>query len=110
MIGGDYGFAVTPMGQKSRDIEHFVKYFGYSAVEALRCATVVGAELMGLGDQCGLIKEGFLADLLLVRGDPTKDVSLIQHRANLAMIMKGGELHKDPRTQARLDYLIQAAE
>ena len=98
------------MGQNARDIEHFVKYFGYSQVEALRCATIVGAELMGLGDRCGRIKEGFLADLLLVRGDPTKDVSLVQQRANLAMIMKGGDLYKDPRTQARPDYLIQAAE
>jgi imidazolonepropionase-like amidohydrolase len=110
VVGGDYGFAVTPMGQNARDIEHFVKYFGYSPVEALRCATIVGAQLMDLDDKCGLIKEGYLADLLLVRGDPTQDVSLVQHQANLAMIMKGGELHKDPRREARSDYLIQAAE
>ena len=111
VVGGDYGFAVTPMGQNARDIEHFVRYFGYTPVEALRCATVVGAELMGLEGSCGMIKEGYLADMLLVRGDPTVDVSLLQHQANLAMIMKDGKLHKDPRRQARhQDYLIQAAE
>jgi imidazolonepropionase-like amidohydrolase len=110
VVGGDYGFAVTPMGQNARDIEHFVKYFGYSTTEALRCATVVGAELMGLGGQCGLVKEGYLADLLLVRGDPTVDVSLVQHQANLAMIMKGGELWKDPRSTVQQRYLVKAAE
>jgi imidazolonepropionase-like amidohydrolase len=47
VVGGDYGFAVTPMDQNARDIEHFVGHFGYSPVEALRCATVTGAQLMG---------------------------------------------------------------
>ncbi|MFY0612781.1 MAG: amidohydrolase family protein [Hyphomicrobiaceae bacterium] len=111
VVGGDYGFAVTPMGQNARDIEHFVRYFGYSPVESLRCATVIGAQLMGLDDRCGKIKEGFLADMLLVRGDPTQDVSLLQHQANLSMIMKDGKLHKDPRARAGAQgYLIQAAE
>ena len=112
VVGGDYGFALTPMGQNARDIEHFVRYFGYSPVEALRCATVVGAQLMRLGDEVGRVKEGFLADLLLVRGDPTRDVALLQHRDNLAMIMKDGCLYKDPRSDrsALDDSLIQAAE
>ena len=38
VIGGDYGFSITPMGQNARDIGHFVKYFGYAPAEALRCA------------------------------------------------------------------------
>lgn len=96
VIGGDYGFAVTPMGQNARDIEHFVTYFGYEPSEALKCATAVGADLMGMGDQLGKVKEGFLADLLLVNGDPTSDVALLQKRENLAMIMKNGVIYKDP--------------
>ena len=98
VIGGDYGFAVTPMGQNARDIDHFVRYFGYEPVAALQCATVIGAQLMGMGEELGKIKEGYLADLLLVRGDPTQDVSLLQNPQNLAMIMKDGQLFKDPRT------------
>lgn len=110
VIGGDYGFAVTPMGQNARDIEHFVKFFGYSPAEALRCATVVGAALMGMGHELGRIEEGFIADLLLVRGNPLADVSLVQHRDNLAMIMQAGRLHKDPRGLASADRHLIAAE
>ena len=47
VIGGDYGFAWTPQGTNARDIEHFVKIFGYSPSEALQCATRIGGELMG---------------------------------------------------------------
>jgi imidazolonepropionase-like amidohydrolase len=110
VIGGDYGFAVTPMGQNARDIAHFVTYFGYAPAEALRCATVVGAELMGMGHELGRVREGCIADLLLVRGNPLADVSLLQHRDNLAMIMQAGRLYKDPRGQAATDRHLIAAE
>ncbi len=109
-VGGDYGFAITPMGQNARDLEHFVRYFGYSPVEALRCATNVGAQLMQMEDQIGQVKEGFLADLLLVKGDVTQDVSLIQHQDNLSMIMKDGVMFKDPRTGINAGGLVRAAE
>ena len=92
--GGDYGFAWTPQGTNARDLEHFVTLFGYSPTEALLSATKVGGELMAQGHELGQIKEGYLADLLLVRGNPVQDVSLLQHQANLAMIMKDGTCHK----------------
>ena len=93
VIGGDYGFAWTPQGTNARDIEHFVKLFGYSPNEALQCATRVGGELMDL--PVGEVKEGLLADLLLVDGDPVKDVRILQDKARLALIMKGGVAHKN---------------
>ncbi|WP_299627923.1 amidohydrolase family protein [uncultured Tateyamaria sp.] len=110
VVGGDYGFAVTPMGQNARDIEHFVRYFGYSPTDALKCATSVGQSLMGRSDDLGQIKQGYLADLLLVRGDVTQDVSLVQHQDNLAMIMKDGKMFKDPRTGMQAGGLMRAAE
>jgi imidazolonepropionase-like amidohydrolase len=92
--GGDYGFAWTPQGTNARDLEHFVKLFGYTPMEALLSATRTGGELMARGDELGQLKEGYLADLLLVRGNPLQDVSILQHQANLAMIMKDGVPHK----------------
>jgi imidazolonepropionase-like amidohydrolase len=98
--GGDYGFAWTPQGTNARDLEHFVKLFGYTPTEALLSATKIGGELMARGDELGQVKEGYLADLLLVRGNPVQDVSILQHQHNLAMIMKDGVAHKlDLRAQ-----------
>jgi imidazolonepropionase-like amidohydrolase len=94
VIGGDYGFARTPQGENARDIEHFTNHLGYTPGEALVCATRYGAELMGLGEEAGQVREGYLADLLLVDGDPVADVRLLQRTERLVGILKGGEVHK----------------
>ena len=74
VIGGDYGFAWTPQGTNARDLEHFVNLFGYSPTEALVVRHAkVGGEMMG--DELGQVREGYLADLLLVDGDPSRDVA-----------------------------------
>jgi len=110
VVGGDYGFAFTPQGQNARDIHHFVRFFGYSPIEALQCATKVGADLMGMKDELGQVREGFLADLLLVRGDAVADVTLLQDKDKLAMVMTDGRLWKDPRRNIQREALPLAAE
>ncbi|HLH51432.1 MAG TPA: amidohydrolase family protein [Roseiarcus sp.] len=97
VVGGDYGFQLTPMGQNARDIGHFVKFFGYTPAEALRCATAVGGELMGHKGELGVIKPGALADILLVDGNPLADQSILVGPTHFAMIMKDGKMHRDPR-------------
>ena len=109
VVGGDYGFTITPMGQNARDIGHFVKFFGYSPAEALRSATSVGGELMGLKGELGVVKPGALADLLLVEGDPLADLSILVGPDRFAMIMKDGRLHRDPRARSA-ERLRKAAE
>ena len=94
VIGGDYGFARTPQGENARDIAHFVRHLGYSPGEALVCATRHGAELMGMGHEAGQVRDGFLADLLLVDGDPVADVGVLQNKDRLIAILKGGEVYK----------------
>jgi len=95
--GGDYGFPHNPIGRNARDLELFVRTLGYRPAEALMAATKWGGQIMGMGGELGLVKEGWLADLLLVRGDPTEDVRLLQDRGNLLMIMKDGAYHKRPQ-------------
>ena len=68
-IGGDYGFAWTPQGTNARDLQTFVEMLGFSPMEAILAATKYGGEIMGMGDELGQIKEGYLADVLLVDGD-----------------------------------------
>ena len=94
LIGGDYGFPFNPHGREARDLEHFVTIYGFTPLEALRAATMYGGQLMGRGGDLGLIRENYLADLLLIEGDPTSDVTILQNKDCLKMIMKGGELHK----------------
>ena len=66
------------------------------------------SDVMGLSGKLGLIKEGQLADLLLVDGDPLADVGILRDRKNLRVIMKDGVFHKRPA--ARHLSFEQAAE
>lgn len=94
LIGGDYGFPFNPHGRNARDLQIFVDHFGYTPLEALNAATALGGELMDL--DVGQVCEGWLADLLIVDGDPTADVSILQDRNRFSMIMKDGALYKAP--------------
>ena len=64
----------------------------------LQLATRNGGELMRM--EVGQVKEGLLADLLLVDGNPLADLSILVGPEHLAMIMKDGQMHKDPRSRA----------
>ncbi len=100
---GDYGFAWNPQGTNARDLEHFVNLFGFKPMDAICAATRMGGEIMMRGHELGQVKTGYLADLLLVDGDPLEDVSILQDRDRLLGIMKDGSFHKKPaeRRQAR---------
>jgi imidazolonepropionase-like amidohydrolase len=96
LIGGDYGFAWTPQGTNAKDLEYFVNLVGLSPMEAIVAATKYGGQIMGMGHELGQIKEGYLADLLLVDGDPLADVRILQDKSRLLAIMKDGKFHKEP--------------
>ena len=95
-MGGDYGFAWNPHGTYARDLLLFVDVLGFTPMETLVAATKLGGEIMGRPNELGQIKPGFLADLLLVDGDPLADIKRLQNRDALLVIMKDGQLHKSP--------------
>jgi imidazolonepropionase-like amidohydrolase len=92
--GGDYGFPWNPIGKNARDMELFVTHFGFTCAQALSAGTMLGGQIMGMGDELGLIRAGYLADLLLIDGDPLKDIRLLQDRNRLLLVMKDGGIHK----------------
>jgi imidazolonepropionase-like amidohydrolase len=94
--GGDYGFAWTPHGTNAKDLETFVKLIGMSPMEALLSATAWGGPMMGHGKEIGYIREGCLADILLVDGDPLADITILQDRQRILAVMKDGEFHRAP--------------
>ncbi len=94
--GGDYGFAWMKHTTNAKDLEYFVKYLGFTPMEAIVSATKYGGQIMKLGNELGMIKEGYLADLLLVDGDPLSNISLLQDSARLLAVMKDGKFAKSP--------------
>lgn len=92
--GGDYGFALIPHGGNARDIEHFVRYFGFTPMEAILSMTRYGGEAMG--EKLGQVRAGYLADLLLVDGDPLASPGILSDAGKLLGIMKDGRFHKSP--------------
>ncbi|MBM3516744.1 MAG: amidohydrolase family protein [Alphaproteobacteria bacterium] len=109
---GDYGVAWNPHGADNRDLEYFVNLVGFSPAETLTMATKWGGEAFALGGtpELGQIRPGFLADLLLIDGDPLADITLLQDRQNFLMIMKNGELYKAPAAGRRGERRRVAAE
>ena len=57
---------------------------------------MLGGQLMDMGDELGLLAPGYLADLLVVRGNPASDVTILQDPGNLEYIVQAGRFHKEP--------------
>ena len=111
MTGTDTGFAITPYGEwNAREIEIFVRYLGFSAAEALRCATVHAAKFLRGGDRLGAIEPGRLADVIVVNGNPLEDVAVLQRRNAIETVYLGGAkvdvepAEPDPRLISDFSY------
>lgn len=93
--GGDYGFAWMPHGTNANDLQYFVDYIGMTPSEALCSATSLGGEIMMKPDELGQVKPGYLADLLLIGGNPLNDLSLLTDPSKIEFVMKDGVVYKD---------------
>lgn len=67
-----------------------------SPIEIIRSATTVGAQILRMEGKLGTLRAGAYADMILIDGDPLKDLGLFQDQGrHLAAIMKGGVFHKN---------------
>jgi imidazolonepropionase-like amidohydrolase len=89
-MGGDYGFGWNPHGDYAKELTFFVKDVGLTPLEVITCATKTGAEIMGRGDEFGTLEKGKLADVLIVDGDPLRDIAILEDRAKFIAVMQGG--------------------
>jgi imidazolonepropionase-like amidohydrolase len=64
---------------------------GMTPIEALRAATINGAELLGREKEIGTIEAGKYADIVAVDGDPLADITVME---KVVFVMKGGEVYK----------------
>ncbi|MEY2890392.1 MAG: hypothetical protein RJA98_300 [Pseudomonadota bacterium] len=104
--GGDYGFAWMPHGTNANDLQYFVDYIGMTPAEALRSATQYGGQIMQRPNELGLLRPGYLADIVLVNGDPLKDLSLLLDPAKVQLVIKDGVVHKDCATPVPSDAAL----
>ncbi len=85
--------AGTPFNRHGRNANELVLLVenGFSAAEALSCATSRAAELLDLEDILGSISPGKQADLLIVDGNPLADIRLLTYPERIWAVIKGGE-------------------
>jgi imidazolonepropionase-like amidohydrolase len=93
MMGSEAGFAVTPYGHwHARELELFVRYIGMSPMDALVTAFKNNTLALRNRSEVGTLEAGKLADVLVVDGDPLRDIRVLQDRRRFGVIVKGGRL------------------
>ena len=93
LAGTDSGQLSVPSGEwHAREIEHHVNYLGMSNMDAILSATKNAAFTLPFGHEVGTLEEGKLADILVVNGDPLADVTILQDKSRLEVIMQDGEI------------------
>jgi imidazolonepropionase-like amidohydrolase len=93
MAGTDTGQSAVPYGEwHAREMEHLQNYLGMSTMDALLTGTKNAAFAMGMEKDIGTLEEGKLADLLVVNGDPLADITVLQDKSRLKVIMKDGKV------------------
>ncbi|HCU88331.1 MAG TPA: amidohydrolase [Gammaproteobacteria bacterium] len=95
VVGDDFGFgSLMPHGDYAKELAVYPELCGVTNLDVIRWATYNGAALQGRLDDLGTVEEGKLADLLVVDGDPSRDLRVLQDRDNLKAILKGGDFVK----------------
>lgn len=88
-FGTDAG--VSPHGANGKEFG-FMHEGGMPVIETIQSATITNAELLGMANELGQLKEGFIADVVAVDGDPIKNVSILE---NVVFVMKDGTVFKN---------------
>lgn len=98
--GVKMGFGTDLLGSLHvrQSTEFTLRAQALSAIDVLRSACSVNAELMGQAGRLGCIRKGAVADLLVIQGNPLDDITLLAgERKGIAMIVKDGQFHKRSR-------------
>jgi imidazolonepropionase-like amidohydrolase len=93
MAGSESGFSLTPYGEwHAKEMEILVTHVGLSPLEAISAGTLQAARgLPKWQADIGSLEAGKLADVLVIDGDPSRDIKVLQRTHLIRMVMKGGK-------------------
>ena len=91
--GADSGTPFNGHGENLKELELLVG-IGLTPMEAISSATRIASETVGLGNQIGTIEQGKLADLIVLEGDPLQNITLLQEKEKVVIVMKDGRFCK----------------
>jgi imidazolonepropionase-like amidohydrolase len=89
-MGGDVG--VFPHGENVYELELMGEYGGMKPLDLLRSVTTVNARAVHLESEIGTIKSGWKADLVAVKGDPSRNISELR---KVQFVMKNGVIYRN---------------
>lgn len=91
-LGGDVG--VFPHGENVYELELMGEYGGMKTIDLLKAATTVNAKALHMENEIGSIKAGMKADLMAVKGDPSKAISELR---KVVFVMKDGVIYRQEK-------------
>ena len=93
ICGSESGWSPVPYGEwHAREMQIFVDLLGFSPLEAIHCATLGATRcLKRFGHEVGMLEAGRLADVLVVNGDPSADVTVLMDKSKIDFVFKGGD-------------------
>jgi len=92
-MGTDMGTPFSKHGENAKELELMVNN-GMSPMDAIMATTRVASEAIGLEKSIGTLGKGKLADLIILDGDPLTDITLLQKKELIKLVIKEGELYE----------------
>lgn len=86
------GSPLLKHGTNAMELELLIKHCGFTPMDAIVAATQNGAKACGLEKETGTIEAGKLADIIMVDGNPLKNIRILQDKDKIKMVMKEGKI------------------
>lgn len=107
LCGSESGWSPVPYGQwHAHELQVFVEQLGMTPLQAIHCATLGSTSILKrFGHEVGKLEAGRFADIIVINGDPTADITLLQKKGLMDFVFKGGvEVDRTPAPPVRRWY------
>lgn len=92
-VGTDFGGPpLWKLGTNAMELELLVEKIGFKPMDAIVSATKISAEACGLEKKTGTIEPGKLADIIVVKGNPLENISILRDVNNIKLVLKEGKI------------------